>query len=159
MPKTALIPVTIMWLGLGDASKITLIFIGCLLPIVLSAFNATRGVENSLLWSARSLGATERELLWEVVIPAALPEILNGVRTSIALSFILLVSAELIIANDGIGYLIGLLGDGGDYAGMFAGVLTISAVGFFADRGYVALTRRLLAWRWASYSPMARPAV
>lgn len=147
MPKSALIPLTIMWIGLGDPSKMTLIFIGCLLPIVMSSYNAARGVDEVLIWSARGMGATEREVLWEVVVPASLPEILTGIRTSLALSFILLVSSELIIANNGIGYLIDLLGEGGDYAGMFAGVVTISAIGFFADRGYVALTRRALAWR------------
>lgn len=147
MPKSALIPLTIMWIGLGDMSKIALIFIGCLLPIIMSAFNATRGVEDVLVWSARGMGAKEREVLWEVVLPAALPEILNGVRTALALSFILLISGELIIANNGIGYLISILGEGGDYSGMFAGVITISAIGFFADRGFVAMTRRILAWR------------
>jgi NitT/TauT family transport system permease protein len=147
MPKSALIPLTIMWIGLGDASKITLIFLGCLLPIVLSAFNAARGVEDVLLWTARGMGAKEREVLWEVVIPAALPEILNGIRTALAFAFILMVSAELIISNNGIGYLIDLLGENGEYAGMFAGVITISAIGFAADRVYVAVTRRILAWR------------
>ena len=147
MPKSALIPLTIMWIGLGDQSKITLIFIGCLLPVVLSAFNAARGVDQVLIWSARSMGAREREVLWQVVVPAAMPEILSGIRIALALAFILLVSGELIIANNGIVYLIDLLGEGGDYAGMFAGVATISAIGFFADRAYVALTRRLLVWR------------
>jgi NitT/TauT family transport system permease protein len=147
MPKSALIPLTIMWIGLGDASKMTLIFIGCLLPIVMSSFNAARGVDQVLIWSARGMGATENEVLWEIVVPASMPEILSGIRISLALSFILMVSAELIIANDGIGYLIDLLGEGGDYAGMFAGVITISAIGFFADRSYVMLMRRLLAWR------------
>jgi NitT/TauT family transport system permease protein len=147
MPKSALIPLTIIWLGIGDASKISLIFLGTLVPIVMSAFNGARGVDQTLLWTARSLGATEREVLWEVVVPAALPEIMNGIRTALALCFILMVSAELIIANDGIGYLINLLGEAGDYAGMFAGVITISAIGFAADRACVALTRWLLAWR------------
>jgi NitT/TauT family transport system permease protein len=147
MPKAALIPLTIMWIGLGDASKISLIFIGCLLPVVMSAYNAARGVDQVLVWSARSMGAKEREVLWEVVFPAALPEILNGIRIALALAFILLVSGELIIANNGIGYLIDILGEGGDYAGMFAGVITISAIGFFADRLHMAVTRRVLAWR------------
>jgi len=147
MPKSALIPLTIMWIGLGDASKIGLIFIGCLLPVVLSAFNAARGADPVLIWSARSLGASEREVLWEVIVPAALPEILSGIRIALALAFILLVSGELIIANNGIGYIIDILGEGGDYAGMFAGVITISAIGFFADRLYTAMTRRVLAWR------------
>jgi NitT/TauT family transport system permease protein len=147
LPKSALIPLTIMWIGLGDPSKITLIFIGSLLPIVVSAFNATRGVDTVLLWSARGLGANERQLLWEVVVPAALPEIMNGWRVALALCFILVVAGELIIANNGIGFLINFLGEGGDYKGMFAGVITISIVGFAADRAYKALMRRVLIWR------------
>jgi len=147
MPKSALIPLTIMWIGLGDLSKMTLIFLGCLLPIVLSAYNAARGVEDVLLWSARGMGANESEVLREVVIPSAMPEILNGIRTAIAFAFILMVSAELIISNNGIGYLIDLLGENGEYAGMFAGVITVTAVGFAADRAYVAFTRRVMAWR------------
>jgi NitT/TauT family transport system permease protein len=147
LPKSALIPLTIMWLGLGDVSKISLIFIGCLLPVVVSAFNAARGVENVLVWSARGLGATEREVLREVVVPAALPEILNGIRVALALAFILMVTGELIIANNGIGFLINFLGDGGDYKGMFAGVIMITAVGFCADRLYLMGMRRILIWR------------
>jgi NitT/TauT family transport system permease protein len=147
MPKSALIPLTIIWIGIGDTSKIVLIFIGCLVPIVMSAFNGARGVDQTLLWTARSLGASERQVLWEVVVRAALPEIMNGIRTALALCFILMVAAELVIANDGIGYLINLLGEAGEYSGMFAGVITISAIGFAADRAFVALTRWLLAWR------------
>jgi len=147
MPKSALIPLTIIWIGIGDASKIVLIFIGTLVPIVMSAFNGARGVDQTLLWTARSLGASERQVLCEIVIPAALPEIMNGIRTALALSFILMVAAELVIANDGIGYLINLLGEAGQYAGMFAGVIAISAIGFAADRAFVAFTRWLLAWR------------
>lgn len=149
MPKSALIPLTIMWIGLGDASKITLIFIGCLLPIVVSSYNAARGTDELLIWSARSLGASEGEVLRQVVLPAALPEILNGIRTSLALAFILMVAGELIIANNGVGYLIDILGEGGSYAAMFSVVITISAIGFFADRGFVMLTRRILVWREA----------
>lgn len=149
MPKSALIPLTIMWIGLGDASKITLIFIGCLLPIVISSYNAARGTDELLIWSARSLGASESEVLRQVVLPAALPEILNGIRTALALAFILMVAGELIIANNGVGYLIDLLGEGGSYAAMFSVVITISGIGFLADRGFVALARRLLIWREA----------
>ena len=92
MPKSALIPVMVLWLGFGDASKIVLIFIGCLLPITLSAFNGARGTEQVLIWSARSLGASRWRVLWEVVLPSALPELLSGIRTALALSFVLLVS-------------------------------------------------------------------
>jgi NitT/TauT family transport system permease protein len=147
LPKSALIPLTIIWLGLGDVSKITLIFVGSLLPVVVSSFNAARGVDHLLVWSARSVGASDREILWEIVIPAALPEILNGYRVALSLCFILVVAGELIIANNGIGFLISFLGEGGDYKGMFAGVLTISLIGFAADRLYVMAMRRILIWR------------
>lgn len=146
MPKSALIPVIIMWLGLGDTAQIALIFIGCTVPIVVSSFNSSLGVDNALLWSARSMGATERQVLMEIVIPASLPGILNGIRTALALAFILMISSEMIISRNGIGYLISILGEGGDYEGMFAGVVVVAALGFLADRLYMMGTRRLLVW-------------
>lgn len=147
LPKSALIPVAIVWLGLGTTSKIALIFVGCLLPIVVSTFNATRGVDHLLVWSARSVGAHEPSLLWEIVLPAAAPEILNGVRVAMALCFILVIAGEFIFANNGVGYLISFLGEAGDNSGMFAGVLAISAIGFVADRLFVLATKRMMVWQ------------
>jgi NitT/TauT family transport system permease protein len=129
MPKSALIPIMILWLGLGHASKIVLIFLGCMLPVTISAFNGARGVEPVLIWSARSLGATRSQVLREIILPAAMPEILAGIRTALALSFVLLV------------------GDGGVYTSMFAVVLTVAGLGFVADRLYLALMKRMLVWR------------
>ena len=147
MPKSALIPVTAVWLGFGDGSKILLIFLGCMLPVTLGAFNGARGCDRQLVWSARSLGASRLRILWDVVVPSALPELLNGVRTALALSFVLLVSAELIVAQSGFGYLIGFLGEGGTYDGMFAVVLVVAFLGFFADRLYQVFMDRVLAWQ------------
>ena len=67
------------------------------------------------MWSARSMGANRLRMLWDVVLPSALPELLNGIRTALALSFILLVASELIVAREGLGYLIGYLGANGSY--------------------------------------------
>ncbi len=147
MPKSALIPVTVLWLGFGDGSKILLIFLGCMLPVTLGAFNGARGSDQALVWSARSMGASRLRMLWDVVVPSALPEMLNGIRTALALAFILLVSAELIVAREGLGYLIGFLGANGTYDAMFAVVLTVAFLGFAADRAYHALMHRLLQWR------------
>jgi ABC-type nitrate/sulfonate/bicarbonate transport system permease component len=147
MPKSALIPVTVLWLGFGDRSKILLIFLGCMLPVTLGAFNGARGSDQALVWSARSMGASRLRMLWDVVVPSALPEMLNGIRTALALAFILLVSAELIEAREGLGHLIGYLGNIGTYDAMFAVVLTVAFLGFAADRAYQALMGRLLAWR------------
>ena len=147
MPKSALIPVTVLWLGFGDGSKILLIFLGCMLPVTMGAFNGARGSDQALVWSARSMGASRLRMLLDVVVPSALPEILNGIRTSLALAFILLVSSELIVAREGLGYLIGYLGANGTYDAMFAVVLTVAFLGFAADRAYQAVVERLLLWR------------
>ena len=147
MPKSALIPVTVLWFGFGHWSKIVLIFIGCMLPVTLSAYNGARGTEQFLVWSARSMGASRRRTLIEVVLPSALPDLMSGIRTALALSFILMVSSELIVARSGLGYMIGWLGDGGVYDAMFAVVMTVSLLGFFADRGYLMLVKRVLSWR------------
>jgi len=147
MPKSALIPVTVLWLGFGDGSKILLIFLGCMLPVTLAAYNGARSCEQHLVWSARSLGASRLRVLLDVVLPSALPELLNGIRSALALSFVLLVSSELIVARKGLGYLIGFLGEGGIYDAMFAVVLVVAFLGFFADRLYQAFTDRVLAWR------------
>jgi NitT/TauT family transport system permease protein len=147
LPRSALIPVMILWFGLGAKSKIAAVFLGCLLPVVLSAFNGARGVEQVLVWSALAAGASRRAVLWEVVLPAAMPEILAGIRNALALSFILLVASEFLIGQRGMGYLIAFLGDGGTYDGMFAGVAVVSLVGFLADRLYLRLMAWALRWR------------
>jgi ABC-type nitrate/sulfonate/bicarbonate transport system permease component len=147
MPKSALIPVTVIWLGFGDASKILLIFLGCMLPVTIGAYNGARGADQALVWSARSMGAGRIRMLWDVVVPSAMPELLNGIRTALALSFILLVSSEFIVAQQGLGYLIGFLGANGSYEGMYAVVLTVAFLGFAADRTYQLFMHRMLQWR------------
>jgi ABC-type nitrate/sulfonate/bicarbonate transport system permease component len=147
MPKSALIPVTVIWLGFGDGSKILLIFLGCMLPVTIGAFNGARSSDRTLVWSARSLGASRMRMILDVVLPSALPELLSGIRTALALTFILLVSSELIVARAGLGYLIGYLGADGNYDAMFAVVMTVAFLGFAADRLYQAFSERVLQWR------------
>ena len=147
LPKSALIPVTAVWLGFGDGSKILLILLGCMIPVTIGAFNGARGCDRMLLWSARSMGASRLRVLRDVVLPSAMPELLNGIRTAIALAFILLVSSELIVAQKGFGYLIGSLGANGSYDAMYAIVLTVAFLGFAADRIYQFVMQRVLIWR------------
>jgi NitT/TauT family transport system permease protein len=147
LPKSALIPVTVIWLGFGDSSKILLIFLGCMIPVTIGAYNGARGSEQVLVWSARSMGASRLLVMRDVIMPSALPELLNGIRTALALAFILLVSSELIVSQQGFGYLIGYLGSTGSYEGMYAVVLTVAFLGFAADRLYQILMQWLLRWR------------
>jgi NitT/TauT family transport system permease protein len=147
LPKSALIPVTAIWLGFGDGSKILLILLGCMLPVTIGAFNGARGCDRMLLWSARSMGASRLRVLRDVVLPSAMPGLLNGIRTALALAFILLVSSELIVAQKGFGYLIGSLGANGSYEAMYAVVFTVAFLGFAADRIYQTIVQRVLIWR------------
>jgi len=147
LPKSALIPVTVLWLGFGNGSKILLIFLGCMIPVTIGAYNGARGSDHALIWSARSMGASRLRMMWDVIMPSALPELLNGIRTALALAFILLVSSELIVSQQGFGYLIGYLGSTGAYEGMYAVVLTVAFLGFAADRLYQLLMQWLLRWR------------
>lgn len=147
IPKSALIPVTAIWLGFGDSSKILLVFLGCLLPITMGAFNGARTTEQVLIWSGKSMGARYFRILRDIVLLSALPELFNGIRTAIALSLILVVSSELIVSRDGFGFLIGFLGASGSYDAMFAVVLTAAFFGFAADRLFLLASRRVCRWQ------------
>ncbi|WP_457940358.1 ABC transporter permease [Mesorhizobium sp. 10J20-29] len=149
MPKSALIPVVMIWFGLGDQSKIILIFLGCLLPVVISTFNGVRGINPVLIWSAKSLGASTPATIIQIIIPAALPEILSGCRTALSFAFLLMVSSEFVIASDGVGYMISSLGDAGLYPAMFGVIFFVAFVGFLVDQIYSAVSRYQLRWRMA----------
>ena len=146
VPKPALIPLFMIWLGIGDFSKIAVIALACLLPVVVATFNGARSVDDVLLWSARARGTSEARLLWRVVLPAALPQIAAGVRTAIAIAIIVLVSSEFISAEKGLGYLIFSSGGVGADDAMLAVVIWLAAIGYLLDRFYLAGLRRLMSW-------------
>ena len=146
VPKPALIPLFMVWLGIGNFSKIAVIALACLVPIVIATFNGARSVDPMLLWSARARGTSERRLLWRVVIPSALPQIAAGVRTAIAIAVIVLVSSEFISSESGLGYLIFSYGGVGAEDAMLAVVLYLAVLGYLLDRLYVASLRKAMVW-------------
>jgi len=147
MPKVVFLPVVILWRGVFDVSKITMVTIEAIFPVVTATVLGIQGVGHELIWSARCMGAGRLRMMWDVVVPSALPELLNGIRTALALAFILMVTSELIVAREGLGNLIGFLGANGSYAAMYAVVLTVAFMGFAADRVYQLAAQRVLAWR------------
>jgi ABC-type nitrate/sulfonate/bicarbonate transport system permease component len=146
VPKPALIPLFMIWLGIGDVSKVTVIALACLLPVVVATYNGARSVDDMLLWSARARGTSPRDLLWRVILPAALPQIAAGVRTAIAIAIIVLVSSEFISAETGLGYLIFSYGGVGADDAMLAVVIWLAVLGYLLDRFYLAGLRRLMSW-------------
>lgn len=146
VPKSPLIPIVIFWLGAGNLSRIVLAVIGSVLPILLSAFNGAREVDRELVWSARSMGVSGFDEVARVVLPAALPTVLTGVRIGLIFSFIIIVSSEMIMAQTGLGVLVVEFGQFGEYAKVFGVVIWIAGLVAGLDRLYLLVTGRLLAW-------------
>ena len=146
VPKTALVPLALLWLGRGTGTAILIIFLACLLPIILNSYNAARTVDQSLIWSAQMMGTSDRRILWKIVIPDTIPEIVTGIRQAIPVAFIALTGAELIGASNGVGYLILDSGSLGLYPRMFAAIVVISSSAFFALRGFDLVERKVFVW-------------
>lgn len=146
IPKTALVPLAILWLGIGTETAVLIVFLACLLPIILNSYNAAKNVDQNLVWSAQMMGTSKRRILWKVVIPDTIPEIITGIRQAIPFAFIALVSAELIASDRGIGHEILRHGQIGNYPSMFAVVVIISAVAYISVRGFEQLKTRMLVW-------------
>lgn len=153
MPKIAFLPVFMLWFGLYDASKITMIVFSAIFPVVTATVTSTNGVDKELLWSARSLGASERRLLWEIILPAALPQILTGLQVALPVSMIVAVVTEILMGGAGIGGAMIAASRFADSPGVFAGIIEIGVAGFCFVRGIALLRRRLLVWHQEASEP------
>ena len=146
-PKLALFPLMMVLLGIGDASKIALIFMGCFFPIVISTYTGVKNVDKYFIWNARTKGASNRQVLLTVVLPAALPFIFAGLRVATSTAFLLIVASELIASNEGLGFLI-LYAQRSFYPElMFGGILLVASMGFTVDRLLLALGEWLFSWQ------------
>jgi ABC-type nitrate/sulfonate/bicarbonate transport system permease component len=146
IPKVALVPLTMVWLGVTDQAAIFVIFLACLLPMIVNTYHGVRSVDQVLIWSAMSLGTRERGLFRKVIFPATMPYIFNGIRVALPFSFIVVISVELVASKAGIGNLISGYGGLGIYDYMFAAILIFIVFSFAADRIAVRLMRRILQW-------------
>jgi ABC-type nitrate/sulfonate/bicarbonate transport system permease component len=146
VPPLAWIPLSILWFGIGDTQNQFIIFLGIFFPILLNTIAGVANVEPNLVRAARCLGANDWEVLWRVVLRAALPQIVTGIRIGLGVGWMALVAAELVGANSGLGFLINdartVLRT--DY--VIVGMATIGLVGLFIDWVIRSLSRRLLPW-------------
>jgi ABC-type nitrate/sulfonate/bicarbonate transport system permease component len=146
LPKSSLVPLFILWFGIGDMTNILTVILACLLPVVVSTYHGVQAVPPLLVWSARAMGTPTYRVVWRVLLPSSLLSILTGVRIALGFSFVLTISAEMIAARTGIGKLIFLYGENGAYAHMFGGLLTVVLVAFIADRVLLAGMHHFLRW-------------
>jgi NitT/TauT family transport system permease protein len=146
VPKAALMPLIMLWLGVGDASKTLVIFLGVSLPVIYHAYQGSRAVEEKMLWSAAAMGMGARARLFRVVLPAALPEIMVGVRTGLVLALITMVTSEMIARKQGVGDLLFNALAMAQYETVYATIVIIGILGFVIDALFEKLRGRLVAW-------------
>ena len=145
-PKAALMPIIMLWLGVGDLAKTLVIFLGVSLPVIYHSFEGAKAVEQKMIWSGAAMGLTAAERLVRIVLPAALPEILTGCRTGLVLALITMVTSEMIARQSGAGNILFNALDMGQYDTVFAMIIIIGALGIFLDAAFERLRRRLVHW-------------
>jgi ABC-type nitrate/sulfonate/bicarbonate transport system permease component len=153
MPKIAFLPIFMLWFGLYDLSKISMATFNAIFPVITATMAATQGVDRQMLWSARSLGASDRQLLWEIVLPAALPQILTGLQVALPISMIVTIVTEMLMGGLGLGGAMIQASRFADSPGVFAGIVEIAVAGFCLVKGMALLRRRLLAWHQEAQDP------
>ncbi len=156
LPHLALIPLMIMWFGIGETPKLTLIALGSMFPIYLNLFAGIRGADVKLREAANTLGLSGFETIINVVLPAALPNFLTGLRQAFGIAWITLVVAEQINASAGIGYLVMNARDFLRTDIIFVGLSIYAILGLLTDQSVRLLEHYLLAWRPSFLKDAAR---
>jgi NitT/TauT family transport system permease protein len=146
VPKAALMPIIMLWLGVGDLSKTLVIFLGVSLPVIYHSFEGAKAVEEKMLWSGAAMGLSAAQRMMRIVLPAALPEILTGCRTGLVLALITMVTSEMIARQSGAGNILFNALDMGQYDTVYAMIIIIGAMGIGLDAGFENMRARLVRW-------------
>jgi len=146
VPKAALMPIIMLWLGVGDLSKTLVIFLGVSLPVIYHSFAGAKAVEEKMLWSGAAMGLSAAQRLIRIVLPAALPEILTGCRTGLVLALITMITSEMIARQSGAGNILFNALDMGEYDTVFAMIIIVGAMGIGLDALFERIRARLVRW-------------
>src|SRR5438876_4931169 len=149
VPKIVFLPIVMLWVGIGDVSKIAVIALACFYPCFINAYYGARGTSTIMVWSGLSMGARRSQIFRKVVVPSALPLVFAGLRVSLALSFILLFSTEMINARSGLGFLIRQSESSLRFDLMYVAIVAVAALGYASDQLLLLARRRVLAWQAA----------
>jgi ABC-type nitrate/sulfonate/bicarbonate transport system permease component len=147
VPKIVMLPIFMLWFGIGDVSKILIIALACFYPVFINAYTGARQTRSILVWSALNMGAGPARIFRSVVLPSAAPMIFAGMRVSLALSFVVMFAAEMINARSGLGYLIRVAENSLRFDLMWVSLLSIAVLGYAGDRLLRAARAQLLAWQ------------
>jgi ABC-type nitrate/sulfonate/bicarbonate transport system permease component len=146
MPKIAFLPIVLLWLGPGGGTDIAIVAASSLFPITGAAAAGAEGVDKTLLWSAESLGTGRAALLWRIVLPAAVPQIVTGLQIGLPIALITEIVAEMMLGSDGLGGAMLQSMRFADSPGVFSGIVAIGVLGYAAVWAMEVLRGRLLRW-------------
>ena len=147
IPKIALVPLMIVWFGMGDSYKVVLVISGVFYIMVINTMAGVNGVSRVTIMACRNLGARDGDIFRKVVLPASLPIIFAALRISFSVSFILVIAAEMIISEVGIGYSIANAGQLLETEKVFAGLALTAVLGFLGDQLIGRAERHLIPWQ------------
>ena len=150
VPKIVMLPLFMLWFGIGDFSKILIISLACFYPTFINAYYGAKSTRAILVWSGLNMGAGKARIFFKVVVPSALPLIFAGTRVSLALSFIVMFAAEMINASSGLGHLIRAAESSLRFDLMYVSLLSIAILGYAGDRLLRLARERILAWQESS---------
>lgn len=148
IPMIAWIPLLILWLGIGEESKVAVIVIGTVWPVLLNTIGGILSVDKKLLEVAEVLEKSKKEILFNVILPSAIPSIITGIRLGISTAWTCVVAAEMIAASSGIGYMITYARELSQPDTVLVGVFTIGVVGLLIDFAIMRIQKRLLRWNY-----------
>lgn len=151
IPPLAYLPLIVIWCGIGETSKVLLIYLAIFAPIAIATATGVRNVDPARLRAAQSLGATRAQLIRHVIVPSALPEILTGIRIGLGVGWSTLVAAELIAAISGLGFMVQSAAQFLVTDVVVLGILVIALIAFGLEMGLRALQRRLVPWHGQSH--------
>ncbi|HWK45929.1 MAG TPA: ABC transporter permease [Stellaceae bacterium] len=146
LPKIALFPALLLLLGFDHAPRIALVLIDAIFPIVLAAYQAACTIDEKLIWSARAAGASTRGCMWRVVLPAALPQILTGIRVAAVIACVVVFLSEMVQPGDGLGDQMIRAARAFRSIDMFVPIVVISVLGFLLDHALSLIRSRALSW-------------
>lgn len=146
VPPLAWLPLVIIWFGIGETPKILLIYLAIFAPVVMSTLAGVKSAQQVRIRAAQSLGASRAQVLWLVILPGALPEILTGLRIGLGVGWSTLVAAELIAATRGLGFMVQSAGEFLATDVVLAGIAVIAIIAFVLELGLRALQRHLTPW-------------
>ncbi|WP_375460285.1 ABC transporter permease [uncultured Enterovirga sp.] len=150
IPPVSWIPLAIIWFGIADKPAIFLVFLGAFFPILMNTIHGVKTIDRNLIRAGAMMGATERQLLWNIVVPAALPSIFAGLRIAVGSAWMLTVTAEMVAVKSGVGYVLWDSYYFLRYDIVIAAMVSIGLLGYLSDYAIKSLMNSVLRWQRAT---------